>query len=173
MKRTKPQHHPVAAITWEKPSRLRSNHYNPNTVFPPELALLRVSLLEDGWTMPVYANRGGYIVDGFHRWTLASTDAEVAAMTGGLLPVAWCKGKTEADAMCSTIRANRARGQHGIVAMGKIVRALLDGGKTVEELERDLGMEEEEIDRLADFTPSPDKAGSESFGRGWVPVAGR
>ena len=32
-----------------------------------------------------------------------------------------------------------------------------------------LGMEAEELERLADMRGSPEKAGKDSYGRGWVP----
>lgn len=78
--------------------------------------------------------------------------------------------KTLADRMISTVRHNRARGQHGILRMGDIVRALRDEGLTSEEIERRLGMESEERERLAELRGSPELAGKDSFGRGWVPT---
>lgn len=162
--------HPLMAVEWVEPSTLRANDYNPNRVFTPEMALLKLSILEDGWTQPVVAHPDGTIVDGFHRWTLASTDPEVRAISGGLVPVVRTQPKSAADAKASTVRHNRARGQHGILAMGEIVRSMKDAGMSDDEICTKLGMEDEELERLADERPTPARIGKESYGRGWVPT---
>jgi ParB-like chromosome segregation protein Spo0J len=161
--------HPLQDLKWVAPSVLHANGYNPNHVFGPEMDLLRLSILEDGWTQPIVARAGGEIVDGFHRWTLAQRHPEL--QVNGNVPVVYLPDeKSLPDQMLSTIRHNRARGQHGILKMGEIVRTLRDAGLTEEEVERRLGMEAEERERLEDLRTSPAAAGKESFGRGWVPT---
>jgi len=44
---------PLSALRWVACSKLKANNYNPNKVFPPEMALLKISILENGWTQPV------------------------------------------------------------------------------------------------------------------------
>ncbi len=161
---------PVAAVRWVMPDTLRANAYNPNTVFGPEMRLLKLSILDHGWTQPIVARRDGEIVDGFHRWTLARTDADVQALTGGLCPVVFLDAVTLEEQMLATVRHNRARGQHGVVRMGAIVRALLGAGMNEVMVGSLLQMEDEEVERLADLTPSPQQAGKDHFGRGWVPM---
>lgn len=148
---------------------MSANNYNPNKVFPPELKLIKISLLEDGWTQPIVVF-DNFIVDGFHRWTLVRTDAEVEALTDGEVPVVRLTGKSLVERMMATVRHNRARGQHGILRMGEIVRAMAKSGLTNEVIAHRLQMEQEEIDRLSDLRGSPDKAGKESFGKGWEPA---
>lgn len=160
---------PVSRVQWVDPAKLRANNYNPNHVFSPEKRLLKLSILAHGWTQPIVARTDGEIVDGFHRWTLARTDADVQALTGGLCPVVYLEGITIEEQMLATIRHNRARGQHGIIKMGEIVRALLDSGMGREMISSLLQMEDEEVERLADTTPSPQQAGMDHFGHGWVP----
>lgn len=162
--------HPVSTVTWVERDRLRANGYNPNHVAPAELRLLKLSILADGWTQPIVARRDGEIVDGFHRWTVAA-DPEVAAATGGLVPVAWLADDTTiADQMAATIRHNRARGEHGVAPMATIVRALIERESwSPERIEAALGMEDEEVMRLADRSGMPIRGGSNSFGNGWVP----
>ncbi len=67
---------PVSRVQWLPREQLRSNAYNPNKVAAPELELLIVSIVEDGWTQPIVvlpADGDGLhqIVDGFHRWTVS------------------------------------------------------------------------------------------------------
>ena len=69
----------------------------------------------------------------------------------------------------ATVRHNRARGKHGILAMSKLVREL-QGAMTDKEIQVKLGMEREEVERLSDIRPSTETKGKDSFGRGWVPV---
>ena len=161
---------PISAVQWVPPATLHANGYNPNRVFAPEFALLKVSILESGWTQPIVARTDGEIVDGFHRWTLGSTDAEIQALTGGLVPVVFLSaGTTLADQMMATVRHNRARGQHGILKTAEIVKTLRTEGVSETEIERRLGMEDEEVSRLLETKSSAELVGKDSFGRGWVP----
>ena len=62
---------PIDKVQWIHRDKLKPNNYNPNMVAPPELRLLKISILEDGWTQPIVVNSDMTIVDGFHRWTLS------------------------------------------------------------------------------------------------------
>lgn len=160
---------PLDSLEWVDPKTLTANDYNPNHVFPPELELLKLSIIETGWTQPVVAGEDRVIIDGFHRWTLTLRDPEIIELSGGLCPVVWVSADRAAR-VAATIRHNRARGQHGIVQMGKLVRELVDSGMSEAEVGHKLGMEGEEVTRLIDFRTSPEQVGQESFGKGWVPV---
>ena len=163
---------PVAAVRWLPATQLTANDYNPNHVAPPEMELLKVSILEDGWTQPIVARPDGYhytIVDGFHRWTLAMTDPEVAALTDGYVPVVFLTSTPDSQRM-STIRHNRARGAHYVIRMAEIVADLKDRyGLSDAEIERRLGMEPEEIDRLYDRGTMVERGSKDTFSKGWVP----
>lgn len=162
--------HPVASVHWLDPKRLRANDYNPNHVAPAEMELLKLSILEDGWTQPIVVRHDMQIVDGFHRWTLGSTDADVRALSNGLVPVVYLKPRDPAHQMMSTIRHNRARGTHQVLRMADIVRALAAEQKVTEaEIMRRLGMEAEEVDRLLDASGMTVRGASSEFGAGWVP----
>jgi ParB-like chromosome segregation protein Spo0J len=161
---------PLNKVDWVDPGELRANSYNPNRVFSPELKLLKLSILEHGWTQPIVARGDGEIIDGFHRWTLAKSDPDIRQLTGGLCPVVRVSNISREDQMLATIRHNRARGQHGILKMADIVRNLNAAGMNAEMIRDALQMEDEEIERLLDTRESPDQAGVDSFGRGWVPT---
>jgi ParB-like chromosome segregation protein Spo0J len=160
-------------VHWVDPKLLRGNSYNPNRVFPTEMQLLVTSIVEDGWTQPIVVNppdEEGFmeVVDGFHRSRVGLLQ-EVAALAGGLVPVVILKPADRVAQMAATVRHNRARGQHGVLKMGDIVRAAQDAGLSEDAIVKAFGMEPEEIDRLADMRSSPDTAGKDSFGRGWIP----
>ncbi len=163
--------HPLDSVTWVDPSTLRSNSYNPNHVFTPEMRLLKISIIEDGWTQPIVARKSGEIVDGFHRWTLGSKDKDIRAISDNKVPVVFIADGDEGKQMMATIRHNRARGQHGILKMADIVRKLKSLGYDDNEITTKLQMEPEELNRLCSMESSPELKGKDSFGRGWVPKA--
>lgn len=160
---------PISGIRWLDRRDLRPNSYNPNHVAPPELDLLALSILEDGWTQPIVALSDGTIVDGFHRWTV-SARPDIAALTGRLVPVVVISADP-AHRMMSTIRHNRARGTHAVLKMAEIVRSMRAAGLPGEEICRRLGMEDEELERLLDRAGMPVRgtASVQGFARAWVP----
>ena len=44
---------PVDCVIWVKNEDVHANDYNPNSVAPPEMKLLHVSISEDGYTQPI------------------------------------------------------------------------------------------------------------------------
>ena len=61
---------PVDCVLWVDADTVQANNYNPNTVAPPEMRLLELSIAEDGFTQPIvtWAVDGHReVVDGFHR----------------------------------------------------------------------------------------------------------
>lgn len=44
---------PVDFVKWVKNTSIGANDYNPNTVAPPEMELLRLSIANDGYTQPI------------------------------------------------------------------------------------------------------------------------
>ena len=167
---TKTDDMPVSRVEWRKRDTLWANDYNPNNVAPPEMELLRVSLLEDGWTLPLVIRPDGEIVDGFHRWTL-SAEPKIYALTGGLVPVVvLLQAESRAHQIASTIRYNRARGNHYVLSMANIVSHLHDElGVSEQDIMRALGMEFEEYDRLNDRGNMVKRGKADQFGNGWIP----
>jgi ParB-like chromosome segregation protein Spo0J len=74
-------------------------------------------------------------------------------MLGGKVPVVIVDhhGNKDED-IYGTITHNRARGTHLLEPMKNIVKQLLDEGKTVPEISKQLGMKPEEIFRLSGFS---------------------
>jgi len=157
---------PVSAVVWKHRDTLTSNDYNPNRVAPPELELLILSILEDGWTQPIVILKDGTIVDGFHRW-MVSEDQRLAERYEGMVPTVTIEAD-DVHRKMSTIRHNRARGIHAILPMAEIVRSMVDEGVSPKEIERRLGMDKEEVVRLVDRSGMPQKVGN-GFGQSWVP----
>lgn len=162
---------PVSGVRWLARDLLTANDWNPNTQAPPEFRLLKTSILENGWTQPIVARDqtdGTYeVVDGYHRWT-ASADKDVAALTGGLVPVVVLPPTDAATARMATIRHNRARGTHHVLGMADIVADLLKLGISEDEIARRLEMDPEEVDRLADRGNMLTRYAPDAFNQGWT-----
>ena len=161
---------PISKVEWVKTTELKANDYNPNHVAPIELKLLKISLIEDGWTQPVVIRENNEIVDGFHRWSLCSKDKQVSQMTDGMVPVVRLKEKDISNQMMSTIRHNRARGVHGVMLMADIVQKLKDENKVPDKvIQEKLGMEEEEVERLHYQSGMTKRGSKKTFNTGWRP----
>ena len=143
---------PLGSLQWVDRDRLHANDYNPNKVSESNLKLLTQSILTNGWTLPIVVRPDYTIIDGFHRWTVAGREP-LASRLGGKVPVVIVdhQGDSSAD-VYDTITHNRARGTHLLEPMKAIVKKLLDEGKTVQEIGRQLGMKPEEVFRLSGFT---------------------
>ena len=144
-------HMPVDCVIWVPIEKLRPNDYNPNSVPPKELALLKASILADGYTQPIVtiydAETEMYeIVDGFHRYAV-SHDPEIQDMTGGLAPIVVLQ-KSVNERMASTVRHNRARGSHAVKGMANIVYEMLKNGWSDDEICSNMGMTGDELVRL-------------------------
>lgn len=166
------EHQPVNNVVWRKRTELKANAYNPNHVPPPELLLLKTSILQDGWTQPIVIREDFEIVDGFHRW-LVSEDKEISIMTDGLVPTAMLKNISKAHQIMSTIRHNRARGSHLVKGMSNIVHTLIEEyKKSPEEVIKLLSMEPEEVERLLDNGNMLKRgARNKEFGKAWTPIS--
>lgn len=131
---------------------LKANDYNPNKVSEDNLQLLTQSILTNGWTLPIVVRPDYTIIDGFHRWTVAGREPLLTKL-GGKVPVVIVDhhGSREED-IYGTITHNRARGVHLLEPMKNIVKELLNEGKSVQEIGKQLGMRPEEVFRLSGFT---------------------
>lgn len=142
---------PLASLQWVERDRLRANDYNPNKVSEDNLQLLMQSIETNGWTLPIVVRPDFTIIDGFHRWTVAGREP-LKTQLGGKVPVVIVEHDDANDDIYGTITHNRARGTHLLEPMKAIVKRLLDDGKTVDEIGKQLGMKPEEVFRLSDFT---------------------
>ncbi len=160
----------VIAVPIEK---VQPNDYNPNKVAPPEMQLLYESIREDGYTMPVvcYYDKTQdlyLIVDGFHRYRVMLEHPDIYERENGLLPVSIIDKPID-KRMASTIRHNRARGNHTVDLMSNIVKELHELGRTDAWISRHLGMDRDEILRLKQITGLAALFKDVDFGEAWQP----
>ncbi len=142
---------PLSTLQWVDRDRVRPNDYNPNKVSKQNLDLLKQSILANGWTLPIVVRPDMTIIDGYHRWTVAGEEP-LRSMLDGKVPVVVVEHKDKAGNIYGTVTHNRARGTHLLGPMKAIVKELMAEGKSVEEIGKQLGMKQEEVFRLSDFT---------------------
>ena len=142
---------PLASLQWVDRDMLRPINYNPNRVSEENLRLLVQSIETNGWTLPIVVRPDYTIIDGFHRWTVAGREP-LRTKLGGKVPVVIVNHNDHAEDMYGTITHNRARGTHLLEPMKAIIKELVDQGKSVPEISKQLGMKPEEIFRLSDFS---------------------
>jgi hypothetical protein len=163
---------PVDCVHWVKPDRIQANDYNPNSVAPPEMQLLRVSITEDGYTQPIVSwDRGDAyeVVDGFHRNRVGRECDDVRQRIHGYLPLTVINAERQdrADRIAATIRHNRARGKHAVSAMSDIVVELKRRNWSDEKIARELGMDQDEILRLCQITGLAELFSDQQFSKSW------
>lgn len=142
---------PLSTLQWVDRDVLKPNDYNPNKVSRENLKLLTQSIMTNGWTLPIVVRPDYTIIDGFHRWTV-SGEEPLKSMLGGKVPVVMVDHKDASEDIYGTVTHNRARGTHLLEPMKAIVKRLLDDGKTVDEIGKQLGMRTEEVFRLSNFS---------------------
>ena len=142
---------PLNTLRWVDRTLLKANDYNPNKVSEDNLRLLIQSIETNGWTLPIVCRPDYTIIDGFHRWTVSGREPLLSKLHGQV-PVVIVHHTDRADDIYGTITHNRARGTHLLEPMKAIVKELMDSGKQIKEISRELGMTPEEVFRLSDFT---------------------
>lgn len=165
---------PIDFVKWELSENITSNDYNPNKVAPPEMKLLELSILNDGYTQPVVAWSGSdkgmtEVIDGFHRTRVGKESNVVRQRIFGYLPIVDIRTEQSSknDRMASTIRHNRARGKHQVDAMCEIVKELKNRNWRNARIANELGMDEEEVLRLCQISGLESLFTDKDFSRSW------
>lgn len=164
---------PVGCVLWVPREQVVANDYNPNTVAQPEMELLEHSITEDGYTQPIVVwqrDDGVYeVVDGFHRHRVGGESPVVAERLAGYLPVTVVNtSRTKrGDRIAATIRHNRARGKHRIDSMAEIVLELKRRNWSDKKIGKELGMDPDEVLRLAQITGVAEMFADHEFSEAW------
>lgn len=166
------KYEPVDFVKWVKDDSVVANDYNPNKVAPPEMKLLELSIVNDGYTQPIvgWSNEGRVeVIDGFHRNRVGRESKAVSKRVMGYLPVVDIRKQQSGknDRMASTIRHNRARGKHQVDAMSEIVIELKNRNWRNARIAKELGMDEEEVLRLCQISGLEELFSDRDFTRAW------
>jgi ParB-like chromosome segregation protein Spo0J len=164
--------HPVSNVIWVDVSDVEANDYNPNTVASEEMGLLYTSIKHDGYTQPIVTvwdkdKKKYIIVDGFHRYFIATNNKDISERTGGKVPIV-VLDKGINDRMAATVRHNRARGSHNIQGMSNMVFSLLENGWGDVEICNHLGMGADELLRLKHITGFSKLFENTEYNKAWM-----
>lgn len=166
---------PVDFVKWIKSDNIIANDYNPNKVAPPEMELLEVSIMNDGYTQPIvtwdnFEKNKIEVIDGFHRNRVGKESKIINKRINGYLPVVNIRNEQSSknDRIASTIRHNRARGKHQVNAMSEIVIELKNRNWTNKRISKQLGMDEEEVLRLCQISGLEHLFSDKDFSNAWV-----
>jgi hypothetical protein len=165
---------PVDFVKWVQCDNVVSNDYNPNKVAPPEMELLEISIMNDGYTQPIVTwendDKGKIeVIDGFHRNRVGKESKIVNQRIMGYLPIVNIRTEqsNKNDRIASTIRHNRARGKHQVDAMSEIVIELKNRNWTNQRIAKQLGMDEEEVLRLCQISGLEHLFTDSDFSKSW------
>ena len=165
---------PVDCVLWVKNDTVHANDYNPNSVAPPEMELLRLSISADGYTQPIVSmleenKETREVIDGFHRNRVGKECKDIQSRVHGYLPVVTINDdrKDINDRVASTIRHNRARGKHKIDAMSDIVIDLKKRNWADEKIAKNLGMDADEVLRLCQIGGLSELFKDGEFSQAW------
>lgn len=164
---------PVDCVLWVKNDTVAANNYNPNSVAPPEMELLRLSISNDGYTQPIVSmdNSDGTreVIDGFHRNRVGKECEDIQSRVHGYLPVVTIREsqKDLNNRVASTIRHNRARGKHGVESMSDIVVDLKKRNWSPAKISKELGMDSDEVLRLSQISGLLEMFADGEFSKAW------
>lgn len=163
---------PVDCVQWAPADFVEANDYNPNSVAPPEMQLLELSIMQDGYTQPIVAwekEDRFEVVDGFHRNRVGKECESVQKRIHGYLPLAVILENREdrGDRIASTIRHNRARGKHAVQSMSDIVVELKRRNWSDKKVAKELGMDPDEVLRLSQISGLAEMFSDQEFTEAW------
>lgn len=163
---------PVDFVKWVNTDEVYANDYNPNSVAPPEMELLKLSIEADGYTQPIVTmstDKGCEVVDGFHRTRVSKESDEIRGRIFGYAPVVTIKESQtdKGDRIASTIRHNRARGKHKIDSMSEIVVDLKKRNWSDAKIGKQLGMDADEVLRLTQISGLAEMFADREYSQSW------
>jgi len=163
---------PVDLVQWVPNGEVEANDYNPNSVAPPEMELLRLSIANDGYTQPIvtFPHDGKVeVVDGFHRNRVGKECEDIQERVKGYLPTVKIRSSQENqnDRMASTVRHNRARGKHSVDGMSDIVVDLRKRNWSEKKIGKELGMDPDEVLRLCQISGLAEMFADTEFSEAW------
>lgn len=163
---------PIDCVQWIKVENIEANDYNPNSVAPPEMELLKKSIENDGYTQPIvsWKNEKNYeVVDGFHRTRIAKESKEIQNRLHSYVPIVIINEENSErnNRIASTIRHNRARGKHTVDSMSEIVIELKNRNWSNTRIKNELGMDDDEILRLCQMSGLVDLFSGMEYNKSW------
>jgi len=107
------------------------------------------------------------VLDGEHRCKAGKVDRKIANSVKNYLPVTGAKAEDVRHMAGITIRHNKARGEHTITKMVRLLGELAQKGWTAQEIGKELGMGPDEVLKLLQNTGMPALFADQAYSRAW------
>ena len=158
---------PCANTLLVNPKLVVANGYNPNFVPSEKMALLRQSILDNGFCFPVVAiwddeQESFCIIDGFHRSTMAGAEW----LDFDYLPLVVLDHDMK-KRMAATVQFNKARGVHQVDLDADVIRALIEQGMDEEDISIHLGIDVDTIHRYKQLTGVAELFKNSNYSTSW------
>lgn len=145
-----------------------ANNYNPNFVAKDKMNLLKQSIRDNGFCFPIVTiwddvEEVFVIIDGFHRYSMS----DKAWLDLDYIPLVWVEHDIS-KRMYATIQFNKARGVHQVDLDADVIRALIQQGKTEDEISIHLGIDIETIHRYKQLTGIADLFKNSEYSMPWT-----
>ena len=145
-----------------------ANNYNPNFVAKDKMNLLKQSIRDNGFCFPIVTiwddtDEVFVIIDGFHRYSMS----DKAWLDLDYIPLVWVEHDIS-KRMYATIQFNKARGVHQVDLDADVIRALIQQGKTEDEISIHLGIDIETIHRYKQLTGIADLFKNTEYSMPWT-----
>lgn len=158
---------PCTAVHLVPRDEVVANDYNPNSVSPDKMELLRQSIVDNGFCFPIVTirddERGVFvIIDGFHRRLICDPEwldidpVPIVVLEHGL-----------AQRQIATIQFNKARGVHQVDLDADVIRSLSEQGMDDAEIAVRLGLDEETVHRYKQVTGVAELFSRAEYSRAW------
>ena len=146
------------------------NLYNPNSVSPDKMDLLRQSVLDNGVCFPVVAIWDGeqacfVVVDGAHRTKILGPEW----LDCDYIPVVVLEHDMS-KRLAATWQFNKARGVHQVDVDAELIRRLIEQGLTDEEVGEKLGVDMDTVHRYKQVTGVADLFKNVEYSLSWEMV---
>lgn len=136
---------PILNVQLFHVEQLHANEFNPNMMRKNAIESLRDNILSFGWTAPIVITPQFEIIDGFHRWRVA-TLYDDCRIDGKVPCVVVDCNEYQKRKLC--VKMNSARGDHQVVKMHDIVKFMLKE-KSIAQVASDLGLTKGTIKNLS------------------------
>lgn len=151
-------------------AKVVANDYNPNSVSPDKMDLLRQSIVDNGFCFPIVTIRDDerdafVIIDGFHRRLICEPEwldidpVPIVVLEHGL-----------AQRQIATIQFNKARGVHQVDLDAEVIRSLAEQGMEDAEIAVRLGIDEDTVHRYKQVTGVAELFRRAEYSRAWEMV---
>lgn len=138
---------PCMATLLVRRELVKANVYNPNSVPPDKMQLLRQSIVDNGFCFPVVVIADDeaecfVVIDGFHRTVIAGPDwLDLEHIPVVVLDHSMVKR------MAATVQFNKARGFHQVDLDAELIQALVGQGLDDDDIATRLGIDLDTVHR--------------------------